>query len=57
MEKCKFPEGMIVKPDGEHELDPCIYEDIEKYTNVTITISRCVKCGHIEISWERQENT
>lgn len=57
MEKCKFPEGMIVKPDGEHELDPCIYEDIEKYTNVTITISRCIKCGHIEISWERQENT
>ena len=57
MEKCKFPEGIIIKPDGKNELDPCIYEDIDKYSNVTITISRCVKCGHIEISWERQEDT
>jgi hypothetical protein len=48
---------MVIKPDGIHELDPCIYEDIEMYTNVTVIISRCQKCGHIEISWMKQDNT
>jgi hypothetical protein len=57
MKKCEFPEGITVKPDGENELDPCVYEDIEMYTNVTVIISRCKKCGHEEISWLRQENT
>lgn len=55
--KCRFPPGITVKPDGEHELDPCIYEEIERYVNVTVSVSRCRKCGHIEISWERQEDT
>ena len=44
MEKCKFPDGITIKPDGVNELDPCIYEDIAKYKNVTITISKCKKC-------------
>lgn len=57
MKKCEFPEGITVKPDGENELDPCVYEDIEMYANVTIVISRCKKCGHTEISWMRQEDT
>lgn len=57
MEKCKFPDGITIKPDGVNELDPCIYEDIAKYKNVTITISMCKKCGHIEIGWERQVDT
>lgn len=57
MDKCKYPDGVTIKPDGVNELDPCVYEDIEKYTNVTVTVSRCRKCGHIEISWERQEDT
>ena len=57
MEKCKFSKGVIVKPNGVNELDPCIYEDIECYKNVTVTISRCTVCGHIEISWKRQEDT
>ena len=57
MDKCKFPNGITIKPDGVNELDPCKYEDIEKYANVTVTISRCKRCGHIEISWERQEDT
>lgn len=57
MDKCKFPEGITIKPDGINELDPCKYDDIEKYVNVTVTISRCRICGHIEISWERQEDT
>ena len=55
--KCSFGEGITIKPDGVNELDPCIYEDIEMYTNVTVVVSRCKKCGHIEISWMKQENT
>lgn len=55
--KCSFGEGITIKPDGVNELDPCIYEDIEMYTNVTVVVSRCKKCGHIEISWIKQENT
>ena len=54
--KCSFG-NITIKPDGVHELDPCIYEDIEMYTNVTVIVSRCKKCGHIEISWMRQDNT
>lgn len=55
--KCKMPDGLVIKPDGENELDPCIYEPVEEYGNVTVTISRCVNCGHIDISWRRQEDT
>lgn len=57
MDKCNWGDGVTIKPDGENELDPCIYEDIARYTNVTITISRCLKCGHIEIAWEKQDTT
>ena len=57
MEKCKWPDGIEIKPDGENELDPCIYKTIEKYANVTVTVSRCIKCGHIDISWKKQEDT
>ena len=57
MDKCKFPDGVSIKLDGKNELDPCTYEEIERYENVTVIISRCTKCGHIDISWKRQENT
>ena len=57
MSKCKHSGGIIIKPDCVNELDPCVYEDIEKYKNVTVTVSRCIYCGHIEISWVRQEDT
>lgn len=55
--KCTLPDGIVFKPDGVNELDPCIYEEIEQYKNVTVHILRCKKCGHIEIEWERQEDT
>lgn len=55
--KCSFGEGITVKPDGMNELDPCIYEDIEVHTNVTVVVKRCINCGHIEFEWHRQENT
>lgn len=57
MEKCKHPGGITVKPDGVNELDPCIYEEIECCKNVTVHVMRCRRCGHIEIEWERQEDT
>lgn len=55
--KCKMPDGLVIKPDGINELDPCVYEPIEEYGNVTVTISKCRKCGFIDISWRRQEDT
>ena len=55
--KCEFPEGVVIKPDGVNELDPCVYEEIEAYKNVTVHVLRCKKCGHIELQWDRQEDT
>lgn len=55
--KCGFPDGITVKPDGVNELDPCIYEEVERYRNVTVIISRCTRCGSIDISWEKQPDT
>lgn len=57
MDKCKFPDGIVIKPDGIHELDPCEYQEVERYANVTVSIRRCKKCGNIDIAWFRQEDT
>ncbi len=57
MEKCQFPGGLVIKPDGVNELDPCVYEEVERYRNVTVSVMRCKRCGHVEVSWTRQENT
>ena len=54
--KCKFPDGIIIKPDGIHELDPCVYEDIEIHTSCMVAVSRCKNCGHIEISWTKNDD-
>ena len=32
-----------------------IYENIEIHTNCTVIISRCQKCGNIDISWIKNE--
>lgn len=55
--KCQFPEGVTIKPDGVHELDPCVYEEVERYANVTVIVNRCKRCGHVELMWFRQEDT
>ena len=57
MHKCSFSDGTIIKPDGINELDPCQYEEIQRFANVTVSISRCKVCGNIDISWYRQEDT
>ena len=48
--RCKFKNGIVIKPDGIHELDPCQYQEVERYSNVTISIRRCEKCGNIDIA-------
>lgn len=55
--KCKFPEGISIRPDGKSELDPCFYEVIEAYRNVDVQILQCKNCGHIEVEWFRREDT
>ncbi len=57
MKRCSFPPGVTVRPDGVNELDPCLYDVAERYANVTVTVFRCKRCGHIEIMWDRQEDT
>lgn len=51
--KCTHPEGITIKPDGINELDPCVYQTIEKHYDCMVEISQCVKCGNIDISWCR----
>ncbi len=55
--KCKCKNDVVIKPDGIHELDPCIYREVEKYANVTVSIRKCETCGNIDIVWFRQEDT
>lgn len=55
--KCSFPDGVKIKPDGVNELDPCIYEEIETVENATVHILKCRKCGNIEIEWERKNES
>ena len=50
--KCSFGD-VVIKPDGENELDPCIYKEIETVENCTVHVLQCKKCGHIEIMWDR----
>ena len=61
MNKCEYrdDEGNVIAvfPDGIHELDPCEYVEVQRLRNVTISILQCMKCGHIEITWQRQEDT
>lgn len=50
--KCQFPEGMTIKPDGIHELDPCVYELVEEHRDCDVYIYKCQKCGHQSIEWK-----
>jgi S-ribosylhomocysteine lyase LuxS involved in autoinducer biosynthesis len=37
--------------------DKCQYVLKEKWQNVTIEVSKCRKCGTIDVSWTRQPDT
>lgn len=56
MDKCNFEDGVEMRICGV-PVDPCIYETVETYRNVTVEVLRCTKCGHIELQWRKQENT
>ncbi len=55
--KCEYHNGISIKPDGRSELDPCIYDVVEVHKNVDVEVSRCRKCGHIEVNWIRRDDT
>ena len=53
---CEHKDGDISNLFGI-TVDPCVYKEIEAYKNVTVIISKCVNCGAIDISWQRQADT
>lgn len=54
--KCSF-NGFDIKPDGIHSLDPCQFEEDEVWTNVTVQILKCKKCGEVSIGWYKNSNS
>lgn len=58
--KCRFPDGISIKPDGINELDPCVYETIETMefskAPIEVSLDRCVNCGYYEITWKVVKN-
>lgn len=56
MHKCQFKDGVVIKPDGVHSLDPCVYEEVERIENATVIVSKCPICGAIDISWIREDS-
>lgn len=58
MGRCELPEGVSLKLDGVHELESaCVYELVEVWSNVTVEIWKCPRCGHVDVVWKRQEDT
>lgn len=55
--RCRHPDGVTIKPNGRDELDACLYKDIEIYTNCTVIVSRCKRCGNLDFRWMRTEET
>ena len=48
---------MTIMPDGKNELDPCLYETDRIFTHCTVILSKCTKCGNIDVSWKRTDDT
>ena len=57
MNKCQFPDGITIKPDGVNELDPCKYKTKQVFSNVIVEISECKNCGNIDVSWYKTADT
>lgn len=57
MSKCTLPHGVVIKPDGINDLDPCQYRLTEIHKNVTVEVLRCPNCGAVSIAWLPQEDT
>lgn len=55
--KCRWTDGVAIKPDGIHPLSPHVMVTKEIHRNATVEVEQCENCGHVEISWYRQEDT
>lgn len=55
--KCRFPGGMVIKPNGVDELTACHFELKQVFQNVTVEVWQCPVCGNVDISWRRQDDT
>jgi Zn ribbon nucleic-acid-binding protein len=55
--KCRRFKDIVIQPDGQNELNPCKYDEVSRYENVTVSVLKCRRCGHIEIELHRQPNT
>ena len=42
---------------GDFDYDPCVYVTKEVWRNATVEVMQCAVCGHIEITWHRQDDT
>lgn len=51
--KCTLPAGLTIKPDGVHQLAAGLFETEQVFTNCTVEVSRCKRCGEYELSWYR----
>ena len=56
MNRCNHGDGVTVSIGGV-PVDPCLYAVTKRFRNATVIISECIYCGHIEVSWERQDDT
>ena len=57
MGKCTVPPDGVASSIFGMEVDPCVYEEMERHANVTVIVQRCRRCGGIAIRWLRQTNT
>lgn len=54
---CSNGYGVIVRPDGVHELSPHAYKLTQRLRNVTVEVLTCETCGDVSVAWYRQEDT
>ncbi len=48
--KCQYPEDW--RTSWGIAIDPCRYEIVREYKDVTVLLMKCVKCGHTRVDWE-----
>ena len=37
--------------------DGCDYRVVEEWRDATVEVSRCRRCGAVDVSWKRQDNS
>lgn len=55
--KCVAPPEGVASSIFGIEVDPCVYEEMERHANVTVIVERCQRCGEVVVRWKRQDNT